>query len=190
MPQSNITINNEQPITAEQSMQLLQVQKDILEIAINDNNHQATLDTLCLAAEGIIQNSIACIMLFDEQENSLTVRAAPNLCQRAIEQMNQLKPGEHTGSCGASVYRASPQFVDDTSTDKRWHELVEFANTFNIHACWSIPIMSNDKKVMGTFAILGLEKGAPCIFQQNLLQTASYLAALLLNREAFDLALT
>jgi diguanylate cyclase (GGDEF)-like protein len=177
---------DDSPLSDKQSMKLLQVQKDILEIVIDSNDHQKTLEALCKAAEGIVSNAVASVMIFNKQLNSLFVRAAPNIPDSAIEQLNGLIPGKNAGSCGSAVYSGEPQYVANTLCDRRWKTLKPVALEFNIKACWSMPVKDRFGETIGSFALSSFENRAPSTFQKNLLQTASYLVTLILSREHSD----
>ncbi|MFT6967545.1 MAG: diguanylate cyclase (GGDEF)-like protein [Cellvibrionaceae bacterium] len=170
-------------LTLEESNKLVKVQRDILEIVVTGNDSQSALDSLCKIAEDIVDNSIASIMIFNACRTELLVRAAPNLSHQACEDLNGLVPGEFSGSCGTAVYKGVPQFVCDTSTDKRWENLQKHIFDFNVHACWSMPIVDSNNQPIGSFALSSFSKREPNQFQKNLMQTASYLVSLVLRRE-------
>lgn len=174
---------NTSELTLEESNQLIKVQRDILEIVVTNNDYQHALDSLCRAAEGIVDKAVASIMVFDRNNAALKVRAAPNLSEQAISDLNGLVPGCNQGSCGTAVFKGTPQFVKDTNIDKRWQDLQSFVDKFNVHACWSMPIIKSENQVIGSFALSSFCKREPSKFQKNLLRTASYLASLVLCRE-------
>jgi len=177
---------DKQQLSIKQSNQLLTVQKDILEAIVTGHDYQSSLDSLCIAAETILPRSIASVLLFDKTKKSLNVRAAPNISDPAIKRLNQLIPGEYAGSCGTAVFKGKPQFVEDTFSDKRWKNLRDFAEDFSIRACWSMPIVDRENKIIGSFALSSFKKRVPNHFQEILLYTASYLTSLILTREKED----
>jgi len=176
-------------LTLEESNQLIKVQRDILEIVVTGNDYQHALDSLCRVAERIVDDAVASIMIYDIDRLALQVRAAPNVPEQAKSELNGLVPGPNQGSCGTAVYKQIPQFVKDTDLDIRWQNFQSLVNNFNIHACWSMPIVDSDKQVVGSFALSSFCKRAPSKFQKNLLRTASYLASLILRREQEALVL-
>jgi len=178
--------NSEISIPQEQQESLLQLQRDILESVAISNDHKANLDKLCLAAEIILPNSSASIMLFNETHECLFVKAAPSLPKEAIQQLNGLVPGPHAGSCGTALYCKSPVFVEDTSTDPRWEGFSEFILSFNTHACWSVPIILSTGEMIGSFALTSYESRAPTDFQKELLSISASLAGIILHREEME----
>lgn len=180
---------NEKSLSLEESNKLLNVYKEILEVVVTGNDFQFALDSLCKAAEGILPKALASIITYKEDRTSLVVRSAPNIPQQAIDDLNGLIPGEGSGSCAMAVYKSTPQFVFNTLTDPRWKNVTLFAKAYNINACWSMPILDKEKKVIGSFALSSFENGSPDFFQESLMETAAYLAGLVLLREKEESAL-
>jgi len=176
-------------LTNLESNQLIEVQRDILELVVTSSDYQHALEALCHAAEGIVADALSSIMLFNDSKTALTVRAAPSLSSDAIEKLSGIVPGENSGSCGTAIFTSTPQFVSDTSLDERWRDYQSVARDLNIHACWSTPIIDRQNNAIGSFAITSFEKRAPSQFQINLMQTGAYLASLVLQRERDDQAL-
>lgn len=181
--------NDVTPLSVEQSNLLLKVQKDILEIVIIGSDYQVALNSLCKAAEGLLPDSVASIMLYNDSKTHLNVRAAPSIHSAAIKQLEGLKPGKNAGSCGTAVFKEKPQYVYDTLSDERWNQLRPFAKEFGVHACWSVPVFDNLNKVIGSFALSSFEQRSPNHFQKNLLQTAASLVSLILLREKEEMRL-
>jgi len=175
-----------QHLTTEQSNQLLRIQKDILELVISNNNYQLALESLCRAAESMVDNSACSIMLYNRDKTHLDVRAAPNISSEAVNQLCGLVPGKNAGSCGTAVFKQQPQYISDTSIDERWVNFRVFAQDFNIQACWSMPVINQKSEVVGSFAISSFEKRKPNEFQQLLLQISASLVSLILLRESDD----
>ncbi|PCI22219.1 MAG: hypothetical protein COB62_01720 [Piscirickettsiaceae bacterium] len=174
------------PISNEEMENLLALQQEILgKVAVN-SPLQETLDDLCRAAESMLPNSVASIMLFDKQKESLFVKAAPNMPADGVSALNGLIPGEQSGSCGTAVFENSPQFVCDTHKDARWADssFQAFALKFAIDACWSMPIRGESTTVIGSFALSSMEKRQPHKFHKKLLETCADIVAIILKREA------
>lgn len=169
--------------------ELMKVQKNILEAVITGNDYQVILNSLCHAIEELVPDALSSILLYNDTRTALETRAAPSMPKEAIQQLNNLVPGENSGSCGTAVYRQTPQFICDTSNDVRWAEFQEFIRDFNIHACWSMPIFNPKNKVIGSFALSSFEIRKPNNFQKNILKTAAKLVSLVLLREQDDLML-
>lgn len=169
-----------------QKEQLLQLQRDILESVAMSNNHTENLNKLCLAAEAMLPNAVASIMLYDENREHLIVRVAPSIPEEGIRQLNGLVPGPQAGSCGTAMFCKTPIFVENTATDSRWEFFDQFVADFNIHACWSMPIQTPDNLIIGSFALSSFESRAPNDFQKKLLSIGANLSGIILQREDME----
>lgn len=167
----------------EQAEQLLRFQREIMETVALGQDTQLTLNELCKAVEAMVPNSIASIMLFNEDRTHLEVRAAPSVPDEAVQALNGLIPGPYAGSCGAAIYHNEPQFVSNTLTDRRWDDMQQLVTDFDIHACWSMPIRLTSKQPIGTFAISSFAERPPNMLQQRLLETSAHIAGIILRRE-------
>lgn len=176
------------PLSQEQQEILLQLQRDILETVATSHDHDDNLQKLCLAAEAILPNAAASIMLFNDDRSSLSVRAAPSVPQEGIDALNGLVPGPTAGSCGTAVFTQVPVFVEHTLTDTRWshQDFQNFATRFNIQACWSMPIRQPSQEVLGSFALSSFQSRAPTEFQKKLMSIGANLAAVILQREKME----
>ena len=168
---------------ADQVEQLLQFQRDALEMIAVGRPTDDILNGLCLLAEAMVPNSVASIMLLDANRARLSVRAAPSIPAEGIEALNGLQPGPFAGSCGTAVYNEEPVFVSNIFADARWANLTGVAERFHLHACWSMPVRSASEQVIGSFALTSFETRPPDPFHARLLDTASYLTGILLERE-------
>lgn len=160
---------------------ILLLQQCILESVVRGFDHRDILDQLCELEEKLLPNSVASIMLLDEQE-LLNVYAAPNIPTHGIAQLNGLRPGPGAGSCGNAVYCQAPVFVADTLTDPKWRDLRKIAIDFGLMACWSMPIRSSGQKVVGTFALSSFEGRSPSPFHIKLLEIGASIAGIVLER--------
>ena len=164
--------------------ELLSMQLSILEMIANDKRTDQVLDQLCRLSEAMLPNSVASIMLFDEARQHLNVRSAPSVPAEGIEYMNGLTPGPESGSCGTAVFTGDPVFVENTRTDYRWCRMRDFAEMFNIGACWSMPIKSSNDTTIGSFALTSFEMRKPDYIHRCLLDTGAHLVAIIIERES------
>jgi diguanylate cyclase (GGDEF)-like protein/PAS domain S-box-containing protein len=61
--------------------------------------------------------------------------------------------------------------------------MLDIAEQFNLRACWSVPIKMANGEVSGSFALTSFESRPPTPFDKRLLDTGSYLAGIVLERE-------
>lgn len=182
---SDLTTINPNLLSSDCQEQLLLLQRNTLESVATNNNHKEQLRQLCFAAEALLPNAVASIMLFNEDVTHLFVRCAPSIPDDTVAQLNCLQPGPFAGSCGTAVYCGSPVYVENTMTDQRWQDTRQFAIDFDIRACWSNPIYTNNK-IIGSFALSSFENRKPDSFQKNLLKVCAYLTSVILQREKME----
>ncbi|NOQ63442.1 MAG: EAL domain-containing protein [Methyloprofundus sp.] len=178
-----ISLKTEYQVTTEQAEKLLRLQREILEQVALGVDYRTILNALCYAAEQLVSDSLASIMIYDESHSFLTVLAAPSIPSEAIEALNGLIPSENAGSCGTAVHSNEPQYVTDTRTDCRWCDLQGFVENFSIGACWSCPIKIEKDTAMGSFALSSFEKRTPSAFYKQLLETSAHIIGIILKRE-------
>jgi diguanylate cyclase (GGDEF)-like protein len=183
-PMNRPLANLDQPASSlTQAEQLLQFQRDIMETIALGQDPQLALDELCKAAEALVPDSVASIMIFHQSDNKLEVRAAPSVPEEAVVAISHLQPGPSAGSCGTAIFKNEPQFVSNTFTDCRWADLQQFATDFDIRACWSMPIRLSNNQPIGTFALSSFVERPPTDFQIRLLETSAHIAGIVLRRE-------
>jgi len=177
--------HSQQPdaIAHQQMEQLLQFQRDALEMITLDRPTNEILNGLCMLAETMVDDSVASIMLLDQSRSRLEVRAAPSIPREAIEALNGLQPGPDAGSCGTAVFKREPVFIANILTDVRWARYLDIAKRFDLQACWSMPIKVANDDVVGSFALTSFQTRPPDPFHRRLLDTGSYLAGIVLERD-------
>ncbi|MDD2758665.1 MAG: EAL domain-containing protein [Methylomonas sp.] len=169
-------------LSSEEQEKILHLQQAVLESMVHGGDHREVIDQVCLLEEQLLPNSIASVMLMDEAYEFLNVYAAPSVPAEGIAQLNGLRPGPGGGSCGNVIYQQKPQFVSNTFTDPRWQDLRQLAYNFNLCACWSLPIYSAQRKVVGTFALSSFEHRSPSPFHRKLLEIGASIIGIVLER--------
>ncbi|HMJ64819.1 MAG TPA: GAF domain-containing protein, partial [Candidatus Binatia bacterium] len=95
------------------------------------------------------------------------------------------------GSCGTAAYRGAPVIVSNIETDPLWDVPEHRAAALNhgLRASWSNPILSSEGKVLGTLCIYSRETRAPEAQDLGLMEKASYLARVAIERDRAEAAL-
>jgi PAS domain S-box-containing protein len=92
-------------------------------------------------------------VLLLKDNNTIEHLAAPRLPLEYIQGINGLKIGPQEGSCGAAMSLKKTVITANIGNDPLWLKYKDFADRFNLKACWSLPIIHTSGKVMGSFAI-------------------------------------
>jgi formate hydrogenlyase transcriptional activator len=92
-------------------------------------------------------------------------------------------------SCGTAVYRREPVYVADILQEPSWDDYREQMLPFGIRAVWSRPLFTREGKVLGTFAILYREVRNPDAIDLQLIENASHIAGIAIERHLHQEAL-
>lgn len=101
------------------------------------------------------------IMLYNPTLNQLGETVSSSLPTNFIKSMEPVEVSPYGGSCGAAAYLKQPVIVSDIETNPI---LEKYRNTAIVHgfrACFSIPLLSPNKELLGTIALYSRELGNP-----------------------------
>jgi PAS domain S-box-containing protein len=129
------------------------------------------------------------ILLLDETRQSIQRGAAPSLPAAFSDAIDGLPIGPRAGSCGTAMYLGKPVIVTDIERDPLWEDYRDLAREFGFCACWSTPILSPQRKVLGTFAIYAGEPRTPTGEELRLLDVSASIAGIAIERERAHRAL-
>ena len=129
------------------------------------------------------------IFLLDADGVHLRYAAAPSLPESYQAATDGLASGPNAGSCGTAVYRREAVFVPDILSDPLWADFRAVAVPVGLRAAWSSPIISNDGRVLGTFGMYDREVRNPTPDDIRLIDDASRIAAIAIEREQSQTAL-
>ncbi|MGV8934704.1 MAG: EAL domain-containing protein [Gallionellaceae bacterium] len=179
-----------QDITVRKRAQtLLSGQNKILEMIASGAHLPDTLTELILLIESQSPGVLCSILLLDEDGIHVLHGAAPNLPDDYIQAINGLPIGPAAGSCGTAAYRKEAVYVEDIASDPLWLTYKTAALAHGLRACWSTPIFSTSNQVLGTFAIYSKQIGLPTDAHLHLIETATHLAAIAINKHQTENAL-
>jgi PAS domain S-box-containing protein len=171
------------------SEMLLGGEKRLLEMIARGDSRALILDALCQFVEGLASGCLASILLLDPNTNCLRHGSAPSLPTKYAEAIDGLVIGPSVGSCGTAAYRREPVIVSDIATDPLWADYREMALAHGLQACWSTPILSSERKVLGTFAIYYREPRSPSPQEHELTAQITHLTSIAIERKQREEAL-
>jgi signal transduction histidine kinase len=166
-----------------QAEMLLAREKRLLEMIARGASLPHILEALCRLVEELASGSLCSILLLDANEKRLRHGAAPSLPAKYNEAIDGIVIGPSVGSCGTAAYCAQPVIVSDIATDPLWAEFRDLASAHGLRACWSRPILSSDKRVLGTFATYYREPRTPTPREVGVLEQIANLASIAVERE-------
>ena len=156
----------------------------VLELAISDSPIEETLGELIGIVESTSRtNVLGSILLLDTDGKHLRHGAAPSLPDSYNGAIDGAEIGPCVGSCGTAAYTATPVFVSDIANDPLWADFRDLAEVHGLRACWSIPILTAGRKVLGTFAMYHREPREPTVRDLALVDLVTQTAALVIDRK-------
>src|SRR6476660_928247 len=166
-------------------------EKRLLEMIATGVALKEILNALCLIIEEYRPRALASILLLRSDGLHLDSVAGPSLPKEWRQEMEKLPIGPCAGSCGTAAYRGSAVIVSDIATDPLWDvpEHRAAALSHGLRASWSNPILSSEGKVLGTLCIYSREPRAPEEQDLGLLEKATYLARVAIERDRAEAAL-
>jgi PAS domain S-box-containing protein len=162
---------------------LLAGEKQLLEMIARGDSRDFILKSACLLVEELASGSLTSILLFDPNGNCLRHGAAPSLPSAYNKAIDGILIGPSVGSCGTAAYRAEPVIVADIATDPLWAPYRDLALAHGLRACWSTPILSSARKVLGTFATYYRETRKPNQQEHNVIERITHLMSIAIERE-------
>jgi PAS domain S-box-containing protein len=129
------------------------------------------------------------ILLLDHDGLHVRHGAAPSLPELYIHAINGAPIGPRAGSCGTAMYRGKPVIVTDILEDPLWEDYRALAQSFQLRACWSTPIMSHKGNVLGSFAMYYHEPRSPTAQETRLTKVATHVAGIAIERQQAEEAL-
>jgi two-component system, cell cycle sensor histidine kinase and response regulator CckA len=173
-----------QDITFQKKSELLLAQQNaLLEMIAGDTPLPTILEEIIRTIESQDASLIGSVLLLDHQTKQLRHGAAPSLPERYNRAIDGIEIGEGVGSCGTAAFRGKPVIVANIQTDLLWKNFCALAKEFDLAACWSTPIFSPQREVLGTFAVYQKQPAEPTESQLRLIGMISHLAAVAIHRQ-------
>jgi hypothetical protein len=162
----------------------------VLELAISDAPLESTLGELVRIVETTSRTGVlGSILLMDKDGRHLRLGAAPSLPRDYSAAIDGAEIGPCAGSCGTAAYLGAAVFVSDIASDPLWADYRDIALPHGLRACWSTPILTRGRKVLGTFAMYHREPREPTVRDLMLVDLVTQTAALVIDREQAKAAL-
>jgi PAS domain S-box-containing protein len=162
---------------------LIAGQQHILELIAQGQEIYQTLEAVARFVEERAPQALCSILIMDADGEHLRRGAAPNLPHSFIEVVDGLRIGPAAGSCGTAAYQRQQIISTHIDTDPVWADYREWIITnFDLHACWSTPILAANQRVLGTVALYHRESKAPTDRDLELMDAATHLAGIALLR--------
>jgi len=168
------------------SLALMESQSRVLELIARGAPLTQVLESLILAIERLSNDMLGSVLMLAEDGMHVRHGVAPNLPLAYWRAIDGARIGPRAGSCGTAMYRGKPVFVDDIEHDPFWRPYRKLALEHGLRACWSMPILSRHRRVLGSFALYYKDVRKPLPRERHLVEVAADLAAIAIERERAD----
>ncbi|MEO8495673.1 MAG: ATP-binding protein [Planctomycetota bacterium] len=155
----------------------------VLERIARGDSLPDVLHTLVTTIEELLPGMVCSVLILDQETRRLHLGAAPRLPQFYNEAVDGLQSGPATGSCGTAAHTGQRVIVADIRNHPYWTAYLPVIERLDLRACWSEPILSLDKTVLGTFAMYYREPRDPVPLELELIEIAAQLAAIAIEHD-------
>jgi diguanylate cyclase (GGDEF)-like protein len=157
-------------------------QAALLEMIATGAKLSSILERLILQIEAQLEGITGSVLLLDESGRHLGHGVGPNLPEAYMQAIDGVTIGPDVGSCGSAAHHHETVIVRDIQTDQRWLGYRELAAEHGLRSCWSAPILSQQRAVLGTFAMYSSEPRVPTIGDLKLIELGTRIAGIAIER--------
>lgn len=140
-------------IDQDNGQRMLELANSVLERIARSEPLQETLTHVVVALEALNPDMVCSILLLDEAGTHLRLGAGPSVPKAFSQAIDGVAIGPGVGSCGTAAFTGQKVFVADIATDPLWKDYAALALENGLQACWSSPLLSSARHVLGTFAV-------------------------------------
>lgn len=133
----------------------------VMELIATGEPLDKILHTIAQNYEAFDTSALCSILLVEKDGRHFTIGSAKSFPPEYNNELLKLPIGPAEGSCGTATYLKKRVITASIATDPKWAKYKDFTLSFNLRACWSSPIISEDNIVLGTFAIYYREERSP-----------------------------
>ncbi len=154
----------------------------VLEALSSDSELADVLKLVLRLAQENIPSMVGSVYLLDESGHYLQRGYTADLPEFFTAAILSAPVGAGVSPCSMSVQRDELVIVEDICTDPSWTDYLKPAETAGIRACWSIPIHSPEREVVGALTMYFRRPQTPTPAEHSLLYQTAQLAGLVIDR--------
>ncbi len=158
-------------------------ERAVLEQLAKGDELPGLLTHLALSYEALIPDVLCSVMLLDPVQRTLKASAAPSVPPGYLAAIDGTAIGPAVGSCGTAAHTGKVTIAHDIATDPLWADYREPALAHGLAACWSVPIIADRGRVLGTFAVYARQPKSPTAPELQVIERGAYLAGLAIERD-------
>jgi PAS domain S-box-containing protein len=142
------------------------------------------LSLIIKLTEASQKGMISSILLLDNKSKTLKAGAAPSLPDDYNKAVNGLDIGLGICSCGESAFTGKTVIVEDINSHPNWanEDKIALAKKAGLKACWSEPIFSSSREIIGTLAMYYKEIKSPTKEDFKALKNTAHMAGVAIEK--------
>ena len=157
-------------------------ERAVLEILSSDAPLSEVLERIAKSHEASFPGMLCSVLLMDPDGLHLRSGAAPSLPKVFTDAVEGLPIGPSVGSCGTAAFTRQTVIATDIATDPRWAQFKDFTIAQGLRACWSVPLISSQNKVLGTLALYYRTPATPKPEEFAAIERGAHFASLAIER--------
>ena len=156
--------------------ELQRVRERALEMLAKGQTLCEVLTYLVREAEALSRGDSVCSVLLIDNEGLLRNGASPGLPADYLAAIDRLKPDPTVGTCAAAAATGKVVVTPDLLSDAGWKELKHLPLALGLQAAWSVPIVGEDGRVLGTFGTYFREQRKPRPEERSFVEALAQIA--------------
>jgi len=165
-----------------------------LELIVRGASLQGVLDALCDGIDALDPDLISSVFLADADGQNLWPAAGRRVPEDYKQLVTPLPIAPAMAACGTAAFRKERVISPDIAADPLWSGPAEkyrsVALQHGLHTAWSVPIVSENGDLLGTFGLHHAKPKAVGDDELELLEKAGYIALIAIERDRSQAALT
>lgn len=129
-----------------------------------------------------IPGSLCSVLLANEAGTNLMHGAAPSLPDYYNKAVNGLRVGYGMGACGTAAYLLKRVVVDKIEGHPFWKGF-DLASEVGLQACWSDPLISSERQLLGTLATYYRVPHSPDNDEIAFVESIAYLTSIVIENK-------
>jgi len=169
-----------------QAKRLLTEENAVMEMIASNQPLEDTLEQICTMIETQLAGGCCSVMLLAPDGQHLNLASGKHLDEGYKALIDGIAIGPQVGSCGTAAYWKRTIIVEDMEDSPLWAPYLDIVRHYNLRACWSTPIFSSDRQLLGTFAIYYPDARTPNPDEMRLVYRSSHITAIALQRDLHE----
>ena len=173
---------------------LAAIHQRTLELIVRGAPLQDVLGALCDGIDALDPDLISSVLLTDAAGQHLWPAAGRRVPEDYKELITPLPIGPTMAACGTAAFRKEPVISSDIAADPLWSGPAEkyrrMALQHGLHTAWSVPIVSENGTLLGTFGLHHTKAHPVAGDELALLEQAEHIALIAIERDRAQTALT